>query len=288
MEPLTLILASLISLLSPANFAGEKIIESTIRQQFKQVEVVQVRIDNPPIHQAVAGKVEKVRIATRGIYPLEGIRIDTAELETDPINFSVQELRRSDLKRGKLLLQAPLGVAVRLKLTRADLVQSLKSPFVRQQVGQLVRGLVNRPAPSDPAPTPPATNPPMAEVPPAEAARRVQILNPKVEFLGDRRIAVSLEVAEAGATETLKLEVTSGIQITDGRQIELVDPTILVNGTPLPPGFVSQFKAGLQERINQRLFGQSLGPRLRVLKFSLASQQLEVIAFAQLPKGFRL
>ena len=56
MEILVLILSSLISVLSPLNFAADKVAENAVRSQFKAAEVVKVRIDSAPLHNPTFGK----------------------------------------------------------------------------------------------------------------------------------------------------------------------------------------------------------------------------------------
>src|SRR4028118_813800 len=96
MEFFTILLSGLLAVLSPVNLVADKVTEGAIRARFNKVEQLKVRIDNAPNYQLIQGKVERVRIAGRGLWLTPDIRIGALEVETDPINVDLQSLRQSD------------------------------------------------------------------------------------------------------------------------------------------------------------------------------------------------
>lgn len=319
MQIFILILSSLISVLSPVNFGIDKVAESTIRGQFKKVEQLKVRVDNTPVHNAIGGKVDKIRIAGRGLFPLEGIRIDTLEFETDPININVKALR----KEKKAELDAPLGVGMRLVIREEDVISALKAPVVRQEIQKLLRGLNNRN--SNPSQTEPSVKaepsvkvepsvkaePSKAE-PSGEAGRtgisqqiqdlrtrldEYRILNPKVEFLPGGRIKLEVEVEEVKTAEKLKVEAESGITFAEGQQLTLTRPVLKLNGIELPEQIIQTFATDLFNRFKQEQLGSlpgNLGQvkwsqlTARVIKLEVKDKKLELVAFLRLPQGLKI
>ena len=90
MEFLTILLSSLFGLVSPTGLVVEKVTSNAVRSQFARVEQLQVRVDNPPSYQLLQGKVQKVRIAGRGLQLKQlNIRLAVLELKTDPIDLDI-------------------------------------------------------------------------------------------------------------------------------------------------------------------------------------------------------
>ncbi len=122
MEFFTIFLSSLFGLISPTGLVVESAAEKAVRSQFAQVEKLQVRIDNAPTHQLLNGQVEHIRIAGRGLQLKQlGMRVAVLELESDPIDLNLRNLRAPKLEQ-------PLQAGVRLVLNQQDINQALRSP----------------------------------------------------------------------------------------------------------------------------------------------------------------
>jgi hypothetical protein len=105
MEFLTIFFSGLLGLISPVGLVLDQTAENTIRSQFAKVEHLQVRIDNVPTYQLLQGKVERLRIAGRGMqFQGQDVRIALLELETDAIELDIGTFKR--LPRLKKPLQA--------------------------------------------------------------------------------------------------------------------------------------------------------------------------------------
>jgi len=288
MEAFILVLSSLISVLSPVNGVADKVIESNLRSRVQQVEVLKVRVDNAPNFNPIKGKVDRIRIAARGIFPAEGIRIDTFELETDPINISL-----ADLRKRRYVLQSQAGIGVRLVIRQEDVVQALKSPTVLRSVQQLLRGL-NRRKQLDTGASSKA-DATLAQSGLRENIDNIQqtldgyrITNPDVKFLRSRRIQISADIQEVKTGETLKLAVETGIEILEGRRLQLLTPSVSINGQPVPPELVQNIAQNLSQQLNLEQVEKLLQVRARVFKVEFANNGLEIAAFVGLPAGFKL
>ena len=153
-----------------------------MQSQFTKVEQLQVRVDNSPSHQLLQGKVQKVRIAGRGLQLKQlNIRLAVLELETDPIDLDIPSLRRGSLK-----LEQPLQAGIRLVFV--DKLQNLGSNILQTHSRQ---------------------------------QQRLQAVNPRVEFLPNL-LRLQVEPTEAKApplaiTVEMGLNIIAGqhIQIVD-------------------------------------------------------------------------
>lgn len=289
MEIFILILSSLISVLSPVNLAGDKAIESGVRSQFKQVEQLEVRLDNAPTFNLIKGKVDKLRIAGRGFYPLEDFRIDTLELETDPINISV-----ADARKRRYVLQEPLGVGIRVVIKEADVLRALNSPTVTRTIQQLLRGL-NRNKQLTEEPSTIAPSETLAQGGIREDIQNIRqtidnfrITNPKVEFLDNRRIQLQADIEDLRTKDVLKLAIETGIDILEGRQFRLITPTVTVNGQPVPEELIRGFAENIAKELDLGRLEKLLQVRARVFYVRFANNGLEIAAFVGLPAGFRI
>lgn len=290
MEIFILILSSLISVLSPANFAGDKVAESTIRSQFKQVEVLKVRIDNAPIHNLANGKVDKIRIAGRGFFPLEDVRIDAIEVETDPINVERRQLFN---RPSRVVLQRPLGVAARIIITKEDVIRALKSKVVAAAIDRLIGGRDRQPDNQPSQPEQPSEQPKQPRQPSRlEQVRtkldQYRIQNPNVEFLPNQRVAIQVEIEDLKTSTVLKVQAETGFEILEQRRIKFTDPAITLNGQPLTAEAARSFADSLAEQLDIKRYAALLNVRAKILKASINDGRLEIAGFLQLPAGLRI
>lgn len=299
MEIFILILSSLISLLSPANFAADKIAESTIRSQFKQVEVLKVRLDNAPIYNVANGKVDKIRIAGRGFFPVEEVRIDAIEVETDPINVERRQLMG---RPTRIVLQRPLGVAARIVITKEDVIRALKSKVLATAIQRLIDSRDRQPDNQPSQPSQPSEQPKQPEAnqqpeQPKEPSRLEQlrtridqyrIQNPKVEFLPNQRVSVEAEIVDLKTSTVLKVQAETGFEILEQRRIQFIDPAITLNGQPLTPEAARSFANSLAEQLDIKRYAALLNVRAKILKATINDGRLEIAGFLQLPAGLKL
>ena len=255
MEFITILLSGLLAVVSPVGVVIDKVIESNLRSRLNKVEQLQVRVDNTPSYQALQGKVEKVRIAGRGLWLTPNVRIEALELETDPINLDLQRLRQGSEESPRTSLRQPVQAGLRLVLTEADLNQTLQSPTVtarlRSVAGRLLGG----------------------------SADRYEFLNPRVDLLDNDRIRFQVEVQETNA-ELLAITVESGLNIVAGQSLQLIEPSVSINGRVLPPVLVGGFAGGIGNRFNLRTL-EDAGITARILQLDINADELEIAAFVR-------
>lgn len=256
MEFFTIVLSSLLGLISPAGVVVDRAAENAIRARFKSVEQLQVRVDNAPSYQLVQGKVDRVRIAGRGLFPANEIRLEALEIETDPIwvNLAGGQRRRLPLKQ-------PLRAGIRLVVTEADLNRALRSPAVTGWLRRVGTRLV-------------------LQEQQALRAQRYEFLNPQVEFLEGERFRFQITLRDVGRNATLVLDVESGLEITGGRQFRLIKPIIKLNGDPVEERIAEGIAEGIADRTDL-LQLEEQGLTVRFLRFQMTPESLEAATFVQ-------
>jgi hypothetical protein len=250
MELIAVLLSGLIALTSPINFGGEVLLAKQIKKQFVSVEQLAVRIDNAPSYQVLQGKLDQVRIAGKGLYPLKDLRIDRLEIETDPIA----------LEGLKAKLAQPLQAGVKVVITEADLNQALQSPaliqrlkrFLNQALGAQSGGIVDR----------------------------YQLNGLRCQFLSDRRLQLDVDLTETGYTEILKFKIVTDVTVEAGQALKLSNTEITANGQPLFAPLTDRLIAGLNQALTVDRLEQS-GITARILKLDFSQGQATIATFVQ-------
>lgn len=254
MEFFTILLSSLLAAVSPVGLVIDTVVENAFRSRLNKVEQLQVRVDNAPSYQIVQGKVERVRIAGRGLWLTPDIRIGILELETDPISLDLQRLRGGE-GSPREAIREPVQAGMRLVLSEEDMNKALQSPAVIARL----QGIANRLL--------------------GGSADRYELRNPQVDFLGDNRLRFQLELREKDA-EPLAIGLESGLSITAGHTLQLIDPAVSVNGRVLSPRLVAGFTAGFSNRLDLRKL-EDAGITARLLQLNVNPGDLEVAAFVR-------
>lgn len=259
MELVTVLLSSLLLLISPVGIVLDQVAENAIRDHLAGAESLDVRIDNGPSYQLLQGKVDRVRIAGRGISPTLGLRVDVAELETDSIDLDIKRLRR-----GEVVLDQAFQGAARIVLTEADVNAFLRSPFVTKQLDNLNIGAF-------------ATNPAQSR-----EGDRYRIHNPSVDFLdgdqtsqGGNRIRLSAELEDLVEGAGFVVEIETGLAISAGDRFMLIDPIVVVDDNPVDPRLINIVIGGLTNRLALQQFDES-GIATRIINFDIQADSLDL------------
>jgi len=252
MEFLTILLSSLIGLIAPVGLVSDRIAASAIRDQI-DAEDLQVRIDNVPTYRLLQGRIDRVRIAGRGLSVEPGFRIAALEVETDAIAVDPRSLRE-----GEPELEQPLQAGVRVVLSQADLTQALRSRQVRSWLDDLNLGQFG--------------------------GAGYEIRNPRIQLLDNNRIRLRAALRQADSDEQLTIVLESGLSILAGRQLQFDSPTATLNGDPLPDRIVAGFATGISQRFDLRTL-QASGITARILKIEINPDQLQLAAFVRVEPG---
>jgi hypothetical protein len=262
METLTIVLSALLGLLSPVGTVGDRLAEKTLRRQLVSAESLRVRIDNPPTHQILRGKIAKVWIAGRGIVLQEGLRIAEIDLETDPIDVDFQRLASGKAKDPRTTLDKPLQAGIRLVLTEADLNQGLRSPLVADRLKQLsIQAL---------------------RLSSAEALDRYEFQIPQVDLLENQRLRFRVNLqAQASPEDKLTITGETGLAIAQGHQVQFINPQISVEDVAVPPEILDPLITGLQKQLDLVQL-EPEGITGRILQWQITDNAVQVAVFVRI------
>lgn len=260
MEFLALLMTGLLTALSPVGMILEQVSGKQISQRLQAAETFEVRVDNLPSHQILSGEIDKVQIASRGVEIIEGLRIETLEIETDPVSFDLKQLRNG--KASPAILKKPLQAGVRLVLTEADINNALRSPRVTAMIQPVINRLF----------TPPnATNPP-----------QLKIRSATFDLLGNNRFKFESKIAQidpqTGEEEISDLSLAFTLNLRSGSQFQLTEPEGFINGQLLPPQLLNGFAQGFSQGFNLQRF-QQRGLTARFLELNMDENQMQAAMF---------
>ncbi len=264
MEIFTVILASILSFLTPGGLILDNIVANRVRSQSGEIDQLAVRIDNVPSYQIISGKVDRVRIASRGVQLTEGIKAEVLEVETDPLDIDLQRLQSGGRDALRASLRQPLRAGIRLVLSAEDLNLALQAPPIKQRIQDILNVLAQS------IPTAPDGEYELTEI---------QLEIPETERLRVQLKLVSPDSEDEFLRE-LDLLVEVGVGTVTGRTFELDKPIVSINGIVIP----SEFTAGLIRGLGNRLDLGNLeeaGILMRILQLELEEDRLEIAAFIQ-------
>jgi LmeA-like phospholipid-binding len=262
MELIAILLSGIAALFSVGGVVVDKNVETALRSQLDHVEQLQVRADNAPNYQIINGKIDKIRVAGRGLWVTKDFRIDTLEVETDPIAVDLKAIQADGNSPKASSLQQPIQAGLKLKFGEEDLNNFLKSPEAIAQLQKMTTSTLGGAAAGS-------------------LKKDYQIVDPQVRFLGNNRLGLKAALKDPASGENLAINLETGIGVTGGRKFELLDPTATVGGTPVPPFLLAGLTAGLSERLNVDMLEQR-GVTARILQFKVNPGQLELAVFVRL------
>ena len=267
MEVLAIVLSGLLSVASSGGIIIDSVGANRIRSALIGIEKQAVRIDNSPSYQIAKGKVQKARIAARGVKIEPNLRIEALELETDPIDLKISQLDINSLSKFRESLDRPFTGAVKLVLTEANLNQALQSPEILAQIQKtLNRFIVSRAGSSN-------------------IAYELQDL--RLELLPANRLGLKLKLSRPNTSfesdsdsisRELVMALELGVEVNNGKEIRLVDPQGTVNGQPMSSRLLNGFAEGISDRLDL----DSLEPDgiiARILQLEIDEDRLNLASF---------
>jgi hypothetical protein len=260
MEFISILLSSLLFIGSPVGVVLDQVAENAIRSRLAGVEDMDVRVDNASAIQLLQGKVDRLQVGARGVYPVPDLRIAIADLETDPIDLDIGSLRQ-----GRVVLDAPLQGAVHLVITPEDLNYFLASPEFTQRLDNIRINLGNAAQ--------------------SREVQRYRLTNPRASFLANNRLRLELDIIDQVLEETLKIEGETGFTVDNGHRLVLNSPQLLVDGSAAPSQLLDAFLANLGDQLSLRQL-ETAGITARVLEFSVAPDRLDLAVWVQVDPAF--
>jgi LmeA-like phospholipid-binding len=260
MELIAIILSSLTGLFSLTGVVVDKNVEAAVLAQVDRVEQLQVRVDNAPMHQILQGKINKLRIAGQGLWPTKDLRIETLEVETDPLAVDLKAVQEDGSNPRASSIQRPIQAGIKLKFNEEDLNNFLKSPDSIAKLQKMTTSTLGGAGSS--------------------LNKDYQITNPQIRFLNNGRLAIKAELKDASSNERLAVNLETGVSVVGGKKLELVAPSATVGDTPVPPFLLAGLTSGITERFDVDILEQR-GLTARILQFKVNPAQLEIAAFVR-------
>lgn len=267
LELLSVILAGLLTVTSPIGLVVDKTVSKSFKSQFYKVEDVRVRIESVPTHQLLQGKVDKIQVAAKGIWITPDIRVQTLEIETDPLAFNTKELQQVQPGNFQSLLdvfQKLPQAGLKLVFTEKDINQALKSPKVKELIKKLLSSFS-----SDSA---------------GISLQDYDFKNMQVKFLGNNRASIQMDLEKISNKENLALKLEAGIEVLGGRKLQLTDPNISVDDQPFPAQFFESTIEGINQKLDLKTLEEK-GILARVLKLNITNDSLEMATFIKLQQS---
>jgi LmeA-like phospholipid-binding len=266
MELVTVILSGLLTLISPVGIVAEETIANRIRAQVQSIDELKIRIDNIPSYQIIEGKVDRIRLSSRGIQVNPDFRISSLDLETDPIDVDLQGIQTVDSTENLAkYLQKPAKVALKIGFREIDINLALRSSQIRQLLEDKIAELL--PPKEDGTPT------------------RLEIQDLQIDLETNNRIAISATVQNLRSTPEnpsfSQVNLEFGIKTPNGRILEIIEPTGRVNDKKLRESILRTFAKRFAARLDLQQL-ESAGIFVRVLQLNLEPNQLNFVIFIKI------
>ena len=270
MEWLAIILSGILAAISPAGVILDRLAADALRSQIAGVEELAVRIDNTPSYQVLQGKIQRVRLASRGLEPIPQLRLAVLELDTDPLTLDLQRLQQGGkIRDPQSLLRQPFQGAVRLVVTESDINRALASNNFKAKL----QTLLNRAIPQQ-------EGSPVA----------FSLTELRLDFLDDNRSRLYLKLqpqAAAEASPPLEMELAAKFAVTGGRTLQILEPQGTLNGRRMSGKLLQGFAEGLSEDYLDLRKLETKGITARILQFRIDQEKMEVAAFIRIEPSQR-
>jgi hypothetical protein len=266
MELLTIVLSGLLSVFATSGSIVDYLVEQNFRDLVVKIERQAIRVDNSPSYQIISGKVQKVRVATRGIELKSNLRIEALELETDNLAFDRHKLKINNLEDFRAALQQPLQGAVRLVLKGSDLNRALASSQVKDNLQIILNRLLASRSGS--------TN------------LSYELLALQLELQPENYVGLKFKLRRPSLTgkkiaSELDFALNLKIRVVDGKRIELLEPSGTVNQRPMSSRLLKGFAEGISDRLDLTKL-ETNGIIIRLLQLEVKEDKIQLAGFARM------
>jgi hypothetical protein len=256
MELISILLSGALGLFSFVGVAVDRNVEAGIRAQLDRVDELQVRVDNAPAHQILSGKVNKLRIAGKGLWFGRDVRIEALQLESDPLELDLKSLQEDTASRQVPKVAKPIQGAIELTFTERDLNNTLKSETFKNRLNQMGGAGIG------------------------SLGKDFKVSDPQLKFLPNNRIGIKVNVTDSQG-EKLNVDLQATLKPNRGQKIEFLNPIATVNGNPVPDFILATLTEGLAEQFNVSNLASN-GITARILKLEVKPEGLKIAAFVRI------
>jgi hypothetical protein len=264
MEFLTILLSGLLAVTSTGGFFVDNAIENAILDRVKSADTLEVRIDNAPSWQIIQGKIESIKIASRGLQLTPEVRIDTFELETDPLSIDLDKINTTKIEQFRQSLRQPLQGGVRLVVTEEDINRSLASPEIKKRAQEIINRLITQRT---------------------ATTKRYEIVELKIDFLENKRLGVQLQLKSLAPEDLeakpIDIQIETGVNLVKGKRLELIEPMGTLDGRRLSRSLLASFANKYSSRLDLQSL-EARGLTVRILEMSGDKDRVEIVTFFRL------
>jgi hypothetical protein len=265
MELVTIILSSLLSLFSNGGWFVEAIANKQLGSYLESAEKLAIRVDNTPNYQIARGRIDRLRIAGRGLYLEPYFRIAVLELETDPIALDLANLSTQSLARLRSSLKKPLQGAVSVIITEQDLLNALQSEVLIAKLQANLNNLVASKAGS--------------------STVSYQLLDPRIELNPHNSLTIKATLRRSGMTmrkeRSLAIALKLKLKVIQGQQIQLSKLEGTVNNRPISARLLKGFAEGISDRLNLATM-EKQGIFARLLQLEITEDKIKIVGFTKM------
>ncbi|BDA40183.1 LmeA family phospholipid-binding protein [Candidatus Atelocyanobacterium thalassae] len=259
MEWFTIFLSSLITAVSPVGFIIDNVIQNELRSQIVNVEKLSVRVNSTPSYKVVNGKFDNISIASRKAEVIKNLKIDSFELETDPIDINIDQIQQGGkVKNFRSFFNKPLQGAFKITIKEEDFNQALESQNIKSKLQELINDLLPRQAP------------------------QFKIVALRINFIRKDYLGLEVELEEDSASKETKNEliITTevGFEIEKGYLIKLTNLNATLNKRKLSKRFLNFLTIGINENLNLKTL-EKQGIVARILNLQVDDNMLKVAIF---------
>lgn len=102
--------------------------------------------------------------------------------------------------------------------------------------------------------------------------------------MDNNRFGLSLQLQRAGllnrSSEPVEIKLEVGLNLIEGRSLQLIEPQGTVNGKKLSTRLLQGFAQGFNEQLDLRRF-EKRGITARLLQFNVTQEELNLAAFVR-------
>lgn len=265
MELVSIILSSLLALFGGGGWVANAIAHNQLEKAIDSAEELDIRIDNRPNYQIAGGKVDRLRVAGRGIKLNQSLRIAKAELETEAIALNLGELNTSSLSAMRESLKKPLVGAFSVVVTEADLKDALGSEALRASLEDVLNSAIANRA--------------------GASSISYELTSLAIELKEQNEIVLGVRlrrpIPRQSQPQELNLLLNLGLEAIKGKQIAVTKLEGTVNDRPISPRLLLGFAEGISDRLDlDRL--QKQGILARLLQLEVTEDKITVVGFAKM------
>lgn len=263
MEIIAIFVSSLIAIISSVGIVVETRIAEAIQKRVERLDTIAVRVDSRPNYSVSRANIKRLRIATRGLEPIAGVRIEALELETGEIKTESPKAFQNLPQWRQVPLNKPLDLGVRVEILEADLQAALNQPSIKVYLNQF-----------------------LSKVSEERLARRhYQLVSLDLDFQEGQKLQIRAELNSPTEKQTHQSSVViwlnCGIKIVSGKQIAIIEPVVTINGRKVSSRLLQSWTKKINERLDLEIL-EAQGLTVRIFNLEINEGGINIAAFVHL------